>query len=223
MVLVTAGHVEEATQNLEFALRQDPENATVRYWLGVAALRAGDLDRAAAELRSAIQLWPEYTDATVRLGGVLAEQGHMDESLALLRQAVAAAPANADAHCSLAWALLRAHGQDTEVIEHLEAAIRCDPSWVEAIRLLGWLKATRPDPVRDPAGALALAQRAVAITRQSDPDMLELLAVAQAATGQFDRAIETASQALELASRSGDASRAEEIRSRLAGFRRQIR
>ena len=220
--LLGSGHLDEANRHLEWAQRADSGEARVPYLLGVAALNAGDRDRAAAEFRRAVALRSSFTEALDRLGDLVAAEGHCDESLQLLRRSVALAPGSAHAHFSLAWALQYCHGDGRELIAELEQAIRIAPVWVEPVRQLAWLKVLGPATVRDAAGALPLAERAVALTDHRDASALDALAAAFAANGRFPQAVGRAHEALDLASQTGLDSLAAAIRTRLALYERGI-
>jgi WD40 repeat protein len=70
---------------------------------------------------------------------------------------------------------------------------------LDVLKLLSWHWATSPDPdERDGQGALRLAERAVQLTNRQDADPLHILAAAYAETGQFDKAVRTAREALAL-------------------------
>ena len=61
---------------------------------------------------------------------------------------------------------------------------------------MAWAFATSPDPhILDPVAAMVLAQRVVEKTKQQDPLSLDTLAAAQAASGQFNQAVQTAKAA----------------------------
>jgi tetratricopeptide (TPR) repeat protein len=65
---------------------------------------------------------------------------------------------------------------------------------------MGWLYATAEDPtLRDPAKALAYAQRAVDASDGKEANILDTLAEAYYVNQQYDEAIETEERALELA------------------------
>ena len=123
---------------------------------------------------------------------------------------------------SLAWALQYCHGDGRELIAELEQAIRIAPVWVEPVRQLAWLKVLGPATVRDAAGALPLAERAVALTDHRDASALDALAAAFAANGRFPQAVGRAHEALDLASQTGLDSLAAAIRTRLALYERGI-
>mgnify|MGYP005995917757 CR=1 FL=1 len=64
---------------------------------------------------------------------------------------------------------------------------------------VAWLLATHPDPnLRNGKLALEVAKRAAKITAYKDPSYLDTLAAAYAETGDFAKAIETATRALDL-------------------------
>src|SRR5215469_9024006 len=70
---------------------------------------------------------------------------------------------------------------------------------------LAWLLATHPDSkFRDGARAIALAERACALTERRAPIMLDTLAAAYAEAGDFPRAITAGEEALKRAHSVGD-------------------
>ncbi|NCC92062.1 MAG: hypothetical protein EOM10_02070 [Opitutae bacterium] len=84
-----------------------------------------------------------------------------------------------------------------------------------------WLLATTDDPPAPPAEAVRLAQIALAAAGQPHPVLLDTLAAAQAAAGDFDAAVRTARQALALLA-PGDPetpARQADMERRLAGYR----
>ena len=87
---------------------------------------------------------------------------------------------------------------------------------------LAWLLITHPNPTRrDPGNAVRLAAHATALTNDEHPGMLDVLAAAYAATGQFEHAVATAETALRLVASARDESSAV-IRQRLDGYKRRL-
>jgi len=87
---------------------------------------------------------------------------------------------------------------------------------------LSWILATHPDPrVRDSRQAIALAERAAALTRKRDPIVLDVLAAAYASGGRFDAAIATAQAAVDLVPERDAARASTDIMQRLALYRQQ--
>ena len=214
------GRFAEAIEPLARAARLQPGSPAALYALGVAALQLGRLNEAETLLRRAIALRPRYTEATDRLGSVLVVTGRTEEGIAMLRQSVALDPGNAHPHFALAM-VLRVVGRQQEAAVQLREAIRLKPEWPDPWNVLAWLLATTPDPaLRDGEEARRLAARAVELTHHRDPAALDTQAAAEAAAGRFDRAAETAREALELASRAEAVSLAREIGGRLALYER---
>ena len=116
--------------------------------------------------------------------------------------------------------VLRQDGRPKEAVLHLREAVRLDPTWVAALNQAAWLLATSPDAtVRDPAAALQLADRAAQLTEYRDPNTLDSLAAAFAASGRFDRAVETATLAQRLATAQGNQRKAAALGRRLEAYR----
>jgi hypothetical protein len=65
-----------------------------------------------------------------------------------------------------------------------------------------------------------LAERAVTLTRRQDPDSLDSLAAALAELGEFDKAVITAREALQVAGARGNANLARDVEHRLALYAR---
>ena len=92
-----------------------------------------------------------------------------------------------------------ARGDLAEARSQLYDAIRLRPDYVDALSDLAWMLATASDArVRDAAEALRLAKHAADLTGQRDAGILETLAAAYAEGGQFDDAVRTVEQAIEL-------------------------
>ena len=68
---------------------------------------------------------------------------------------------------------------------------------------------------------IRLAERAADLTRHQNPGILDTLAVAYAAAGQFDRAVTTAQTALALASAAHAGDLANQIRMRLELYKQR--
>ncbi len=91
-------------------------------------------------------------------------------------------------------------GRFAEAREAWERGLERDPNHIDMLYNLTWLLATCVDPeIRDGHRALTYAQRACELTDYEDPFLLDALGVAYAELGQFDKAIEAARKAIELA------------------------
>jgi tetratricopeptide (TPR) repeat protein len=110
------------------------------------------------------------------------------------------------------------HWKDTSTL--LQHAIDVTEDNVVAINNLAWFLATSPEySGQNPQRAIRLAMRACELNHYRNAGSTDTLAVAYAAAGDFDKAIETDQRALQLCRSPGQESLREEIRKRLALFR----
>jgi tetratricopeptide (TPR) repeat protein len=95
-----------------------------------------------------------------------------------------------------------------------------NPERAEALNNLAWLLATHPDSkYRDASKSCELAERACKVTDYKKPDLLDSLAAAYASAGKFQKAIETAQQAIKLAQKDGNEALVQEISNRLEFYK----
>jgi tetratricopeptide (TPR) repeat protein len=154
------------------------------------------------------------------LGGATRLQlRHWRDSVALFERALAVTNENALAHAQLG-AAYEAQGRISDTIRHYRDAVRIRPGYMKAANNLAWLLATARDPaLRDPAAAVDLAERAVALSREPDPAVLDTLAVAYAAAGRFDDAVAAGERALRAAQAKPDPALTQELRERIDLYR----
>ena len=220
VLYLAAGRNAEAEMQLRAALRADPGWAHTHYNLGIALFALGRAAAAETAFREAVRLDPEHADAHNNLGGVLQTQGQVDEAVQQYRRALELRPDTADAHGNLAG-LLTAIGRPEEAIEHFRRAVELRPAWTEPTARLAWILATTQPALGDPSEAIALAERAVGLADGVQPTLLDVLAAAYAAGGQFERAAATAEEALRYAEGGGAPSQlVDAVRSRLELYRR---
>jgi Flp pilus assembly protein TadD len=142
----------------------------------------------------------------------------MDDAVTHLQAALELRPDDVDAHRALGQ-VYAARRQDATAVVHLGRAAEVqadDPALLG--ELAGILADSREVSVRDPARALALAQRAAELTARQNPALLEVLSVAYAATGRFGDAAAVASEALPLARARGATPLAQRLELRVAAY-----
>ena len=146
---------------------------------------------------------------------------HWHDSVALFEHALAVTEDNPIAHAQLGAAYAE-RGRLDETVRHYREAVRIRPDFRKAANNLAWLLATARDPaLRDPAYAVSLAERAVALSAAPDPAVLDTLAAAYAAAGRFDDAVQVGQRALREAESKEAPALAEPLRARLALYREQ--
>ncbi len=167
------------------ATRPDDPRPRVAY--GEALEKAGRLPEAETQLWRAVELAPEEPTARVRLGSVLAQQSRFDLAAGELTRALALDPMNVDAHRFLGevHAIRR---RDSLALEHYSKALALVPDDPQIMAKMAAVRLGSQDPsVRDPARALALAERAAQLTGGRDPRILQTLAAARAAAAERAR------------------------------------
>ena len=186
--------------------------------LGRALKQRGDLDEAVSHYRRAIALNPRLAAAHNNLGSALGSQGHLKEAIQQFREALQVEADYDEAHNNLGVAL-RMTGERDQALSHFKAALSRRPDWAAPMSEIAWILATHTAArVRDPAEAVRLAERAAELTSRRDAVVLDALAAAYAAAGDWGRATTTAETAVALASARSRAL-AEDITKRLALYR----
>ncbi len=103
-----------------------------------------------------------------------------------------------------------------EFVRSCTEEARRSPEDPQALNNLAWALATSEDPgVRDATEALRAAEKALALTRGSDPAVLDTLGAAYAESGHFDKAVDWARKGFELARRTGQDALAEALAQRI--------
>ncbi|HYW45607.1 MAG TPA: tetratricopeptide repeat protein [Bryobacteraceae bacterium] len=204
--LARLGKLDEAIACWEIALRSNDQLPEVREnlargleSLGLTAMKKGAVDEALPNLRRAEQLDPADAGNQYNLGLALLRKSDLDGAIAHFHKALDLDPRPPQTHNDLGVALSLKRRFD-EAVVHFRAAIAADPQFAQAQSNLAWLLATSPEAtVRNGAGALELAAKAVELSHGTDSRALDALAAAYAETGRFPEAVETARRALDLA------------------------
>ncbi|MEJ5260069.1 MAG: tetratricopeptide repeat protein [Anaerohalosphaeraceae bacterium] len=99
-----------------------------------------------------------------------------------------------------------------EAYNFYSKSIQNNPRYAEGYKNLAWLLAVHPAfEDRDPAEAVRYAQKACELTQYSKAEMLDVLAAAYANARDFDKAVQTAQKAVELARAAGRENLADDI------------
>jgi len=217
----TQGRLDQAINCYRQALQLKPNHFEAHNNLGNALRSRGKLDEAIKHFRQALQIKPDLAEVHFNLGLALKTKGNLDEAIKYFRQALKLDPDLAKAHNNLALALTMKGNLD-EAIEHFREAVRLKPDYLEPLNRMARILAMHPEPKRrDPGQAIEIAKRAVELTGHKDAAILETLAVAYAAAGQFDQAVKTAETALSLATAAQADELANHIRKKIQIYRQQ--
>ncbi|MCC7293369.1 MAG: glycosyltransferase family 39 protein [Phycisphaerales bacterium] len=211
----------EAAAQFEGALAMQPAYADARSALDAArraAREAADSDEAIETYRQSLAAAPNDTPALLKLGGALIRRGRSAEAIAPLERALTLAPGD-DAIRQASAEAYRRTARFADALRVLEPAVVEDRSGA-LLTAAAWLLATAPDDaLRDGRRAMTLAKRAQQLSGPDVPQILDALAAAHAELGEFDKAVEVAHRAADLAAAQGKGSLSVSIRSRGDGYR----
>ncbi len=211
------GRLDDAQASFEAALAISPDYPEGHCGLGLVYAARRDYDRAFEHCRRHLELSPASPVALTNLASIFRARRQPHEAVPLLRRALALDPQNQMAHQTL-WSALAAAGREGEALAALWAAHRALPDSKTIATRLAFMLATTPlGAAQSAADALRLAEQSCRVP-PVQPEDLDALAAACAAAGDFQRAVETADQALELAQAQGNHRLAEEITERLRRY-----
>lgn len=214
--LTEQGRLTEAIAEFQQTLAIEPRHAEAHNSLGALLEFLGRLDESAAEFRSALAIRPDYPYALNNLGALLLKRGELEEAAQHFREALRLKADYVDALSNLGL-VLRTQGRLGEAIDQYQQALRLRPDWSSALIGLAWLLATSPDSaVRQPAEAVQLAERALALANPPTAAILDTLAAAYAAANRFEQAVTIAREAVALATVESAERPVQDIRARLA-------
>jgi len=220
VMLAESGNPAAAVEEFSATLRLKPDSAAARYNVGAALLRSGRSDQAKRYFEDALRADPSHVLANYNLALVLQSGGDLPGAIRHYQSALDGAPDDPESQLVAGTTLARV-GRRREGEMYLRRAVQSRPDWPDALTALAWMLAVAPDAAAEQrAEAVQLAERAVALSQRPDPGRLDILAIALAAVGEFDRAIATEEEALRSAAGAGESTRAA-LRLRLDSFRRR--
>jgi cytochrome c-type biogenesis protein CcmH/NrfG/mono/diheme cytochrome c family protein len=220
VLYLEANRPADAVRHFAASTRMNPRSASSHFNLGTALTVAGRTSEALGEYRLALELNPDYAQAHNNLGSILLRSGQIPDAVDHLERALALDDSNAQAHYNLAVAF-RHQGMDARAAGHFKLALRAGDSAAVLADLASLLLTTGDASLRDPAQAVRDMERAVALTGNQNPAMLNLLATAYAAAGDLPRAVSAGEAGLRLLPpTSADAAT---LRTKVEGYRQAIR
>jgi tetratricopeptide (TPR) repeat protein len=197
-----------------------PRNARARNNYATSLLAKGRFAEAEPHLRVAVEVNPTFVEAEANLGVALSAQGRLAEGADHLRRAIDLRPDYAAAHRNLGETYALQHRLGDAVAQYAKA-LEYQPDDVMLLNRAAWILATASDPrARDGARALALAERAVTLTRRQDGMSLDSLGAAHAELGAFDTAAAAAREALAIARLRGNRILSRDLEFRVALYTR---
>jgi arylsulfatase A-like enzyme/Tfp pilus assembly protein PilF len=192
-----------AREHLEAAIEYRPDWGLARYSLANLLRAQGENEAAVALYREALELDSNDADAHNNLGVALSALGDHADAKSHFERALKIRPNFFRPHLNLADAAIR-NGDWENAIHHFEHAQRISPQRQETAQRLAHVLAVCPDErFRDAGRAIRLAKQAAHHDKNPSARLLDTLAAAFAAAGNFERAQSTAQEALERARLGG--------------------
>ena len=215
------GELDQAIVHWREAIRLDQRNADAHYDLANVFLAQDKLSDANHHFRAALRIKPDFPEAHNNLGIALRSQGKLADAQNHFRHASRIRPEFFEAYINLGEAQILS-GQLNVALESFRESLRLRHDSPMAMNAVAWILATHPDAGhRQPREAIRLAQRAGQLTKHRHPLIMNTLAAAYAADGQFDRAVSSAETALALATNARASQLADQIRKRLTLYRQR--
>ena len=134
--LLDHGHLDEAIDQFQIALKIDPKYPVARTNLGIALSKKGRVDEAITQLQTVLQHFPDDAIAHLNLGTALAKKGDPQSAIAEFEKTLSIQSHYPSAHYNLGMALDDSRQID-EAIAHYQEAVKEDPRFAEAYYLLG--------------------------------------------------------------------------------------
>jgi tetratricopeptide (TPR) repeat protein len=196
--LLAQGRAAEALSALEQGTLAAPDSHDLNVDFAQKSFNAGHFEDAVRAYSTAVRLSPKSSDLHNSLGSALASAGHFPEALREFDAALQYAP-NHPLALYNRGNVSELMGNRRDAAADYRAAAAADPQAPAPLNALAWLAVTFPgEKLGTPAEALALAERACALTQFKTPIMLDTLAATCAANGDFAKAASVEVDALKL-------------------------
>jgi len=142
-------------------------------------------------------------DAYYQLSLCYYEKGMFDEPEKYLTTEIVEHSSYLKLTAALAEKLIE-KGQIRRAYKKYLSILELEPDSLDSLNSVAWFQAASTiEGIRNPKQAVKLAIKACKISEYENPEALDTLAVAYAATGDFQKAIATAAKAIELAYSQG--------------------
>ena len=198
IVLHALNRVVDAIAEFHASLNENADNADALADLAYVLWQSRQYDEARARCASALELRPEFPEAHRTMGAILLTQGDLAGAEKQFAAVLISSPGDVASQDQLArvhWNQGKFHEAAQQYKQHLQLDQRADlNAWITVARLL--ISDPRPE-ARFGAEARQIAQHVCEATGNQNIVALQVLAAAEAETGDFDSAEATLRQALQ--------------------------
>lgn len=199
VLLAIAGDFPNAIGAFSKTIELNPKFVEAFHNRGEIYFRKGNYEAAIEDYNKAIALDDKVADLFSGRGNARFALGQTEAALADYQSAMSLAPESAKVATEFADTC-QSLGRWKEAAEAYQKAMKADPKYVRALQNAAWMMATCPeDFYRDPEAAATTAQKAIDASQGNvNAHMLHVLAMSQAAQGDFSKAINTINQAIQM-------------------------
>jgi len=219
VALAATGKNSEAIQEYQKSIELNAGSSQTHNNMGSVLAVESRNEEALTEIRKAIELNPENGAAHINLGHLYEVLGgHREEAIAELTKGIELSPKSSDGHNILGVILARM-GRMDEAIDHMQKAVELAPQSAECHFNYGRALAA----TNHFAEALPQLELAAQITKGKEPAILQMLAAMYAENAQYDKAVSTATHALDEALEQKDADLAAALRGNIHRYELQAK
>jgi len=213
---------EAALGEYQKALQLDSSRHEIYNNIGKLLNDEGKPEAALGYCREAVRLNSNSPLSHNNLGIVLTELGHFDEALGEFSAAAQLDAYYAPPRFQMGKILLQ-QGRDVEAMPLFREALQIEPDNLQMLIFFARVLAATDDlQICNGPEALVLATRAGQLAGTVQPVTQDTLAMAYAATGRFDEAVQTGQAAVNLARDAGQKDDAAIMQQRLELYKRQL-
>jgi protein O-mannosyl-transferase len=214
-LLAQLGQYDKALVHFLKALKIQPEYPDAHNNLALLYFHQGRDDEAETHFRKAQKIKPDYANAYFNYGALLANSGRFDEAAVQYRKTLDFKPNDLTARKYLEEIEVERNKLALTFAE-MRRTIEVHPDDATLLNNAAWRLATCPcRSMRNGIEAVKYAERALKLSENREPAMLDTLAAAYAEAGRFDDAVRTAQEAAESAKRQNNRKLVESIESRI--------
>ncbi len=214
-IMALLGKWADAALCFKTALKLNPDIAETNLKLAKVLIEQQKFNEAIFCYQQSLKLNPVQADVHNGLASIYTRQKQFDLAVKHLQESLRIKPEQPAMLENLAR-IYSYQGKNKQAIEYWEKALQYNPNQPQILNSLAWIKAISSDAdLRDEKKALQLARQACELTNFQDAYMMDTLAAALAATGNFGEATDKARKAIELANAANNKKLAAEIEERL--------